>query len=161
MSRNQQIMNLVQIFKSGQAYMQLCPKDKELSHSFPELKIINHIKTASKYLPPLIIAIIVWQYYMHAQIAVTTITVLFALTLPLQGILWLGKRAQSPLPLNLVDCYNQIKAQLIEKKILAKDKNSSNKLTFEEFMKLINLAKIHLGSYFGQCDDSSSPTIKE
>lgn len=160
MSRNPLNMNLVNIFKSGQLYMRICPQDKELAYSFPEIKIINYIKTATKYLPPLVIALIVWQYYMHAQIAVTAITILFMLSLPIQGIFWLGKRSQSPLPLNLVDSYNHIKSRLIEKKILVNDKNTTNKLTFEELMKLLNLAKIHLGNYFGQ-DENTTPFDKE
>lgn len=153
-------MNLVKIFKSGQTYMSICPQDRELAYSFPELKIINYIKTATKFLPPLIVGLIVWQYYMNAQIAVTSITILFALSLPIQGIFWLGKRSQSPLPLNLVDCYNHIRTQLISKNVLANSKKNDNKLTFEDFMKLLNLAKIHLGSYFGQNNDSP-PSHKE
>lgn len=153
-------MNLVKIFKSGQTYMSICPQDRELAYSFPELKIINYIKTATKFLPPLIVGLIVWQYYMNAQIAVTSITILFALSLPIQGIFWLGKRSQSPLPLNLVDCYNHIRTQLIRKNVLANSKKNDNKLTFEDFMKLLNLAKIHLGSYFGQNNDSP-PSYKE
>lgn len=140
--------------------MSICPQDRELAYSFPELKIINYIKTATKFLPPLIVGLIVWQYYMNAQIAVTSITILFALSLPIQGIFWLGKRSQSPLPLNLVDCYNHIRTQLISKNVLAKSKKNDNKLTFEDFMNLLNLAKIHLGSYFGQNNDSP-PSYKE
>lgn len=154
MSRNHKFMNLVKAFKTGQRYMELCPKDKALSYSFPELKIINHIKTAKKYLPPIIIALAVWQYYMPAQLAVTIIAILFALSLPVQGIYWLGKRSQSPLPLNLVDCYNHIQSKLIEKKILVENKETNEKLTFESFMKLITLSKKHFGNYFAQ-DDSS------
>lgn len=140
--------------------MSICPQDRELAYSFPELKIINYIKTATKFLPPLIVGLIVWQYYMNAQIAVTSITILFALSLPIQGIFWLGKRSQSPLPLNLVDCYNHIRTQLISKNVLANSKKNDNKLTFEDFMNLLNLAKIHLGSYFGQNNDSP-PSYKE
>lgn len=156
MSRNPNKMNLVNTFKAGQRYMQLCPTDQQLMHSFPELKIINHIKTITKYLPPIIVGLIVWQYYMPAQLAVTILTILFALSLPLQGIVWLGRRSQSPLPLNLVDCYNRIKLQLIEKKVLDINANPNEKLTFESFMQLINLSKIHLGNYFGQDDDTSN-----
>jgi len=156
MSRNPNKMNLVNTFKAGQRYMKLCPTDQQLMHSFPELKIINHIKTITKYLPPCIVGLIVWQYYMPAQLAVTILTILFALSLPLQGIFWLGRRSQSPLPLNLVDCYNRIKLQLIEKKVLNVNANPNEKLTFESLMQLINLSKIHLGNYFGQDDDASS-----
>ena len=156
MSRNPNQMNLVKKFKAGQTYMDLCPKDKALSYSFPELKIINHIKTTKKILPPIIIGLIVWQYYLPAQLAVTIVTILFALSLPIQGILWLGYRAQSPLPLNLVDDYNRIKLQLIEKKVISPNHNPNEKLTFEALIKLMNLSKIHLGNYFGQDDDTSN-----
>lgn len=155
MSRNPKDMSIIKTFKSGQLYMQLCPNDKELAYSFPELKIINYIKTAAKYLPPIIIALLVWQYYMPVQLAVTVITILFALSLPLQGIFWLGKRAKSPLPLNLIDCYNHIKSQLIAKKIIIEDKKNNDKLTFESFMRLITLAKLHLGNYFGEDNNST------
>jgi uncharacterized protein len=148
-------MNLITTFKAGHRYMKLCPMDKQLTHSFPELKIINHIKTANKYLPPIIIGLLLWQYFMPAQIAVTIITILFTLSMPLQGIFWLGKRALSPLPLNLIDCYNQLKLKLIAKKVIAENSTDDNKLTFEAFMNIINLAKLHLGDYFGQNDDSS------
>jgi uncharacterized protein len=149
-------MNLVKIFKAGQNYMAICPKDKALSYSYPEIKIINHIKSAKKVLPPIIIALILWQYYLPAQLVVTIITILFALSLPIQGILWLGYRSQSPLPLNLVDSYNRIKLKLIEKKVLSPNKNPNEKLTFESLIKLINLSKIHLGNYFGEDDDTSN-----
>ncbi|WP_370516471.1 terminus macrodomain insulation protein YfbV [Gilliamella sp. Pra-s60] len=152
MSRNPQKMNLINTIKAGIRYMKLCPTDKQLMHSFPELKIINHIKTANKYLPPIIIGLLVWQYCLPAQIAVTAITILFALSLPLQGIFWLGRRALSPLPLNLIECYNQLKLKLIAKKIIAENSSEDNKLTFEAFMKIINLAKLHLGDYFGSDD---------
>ena len=154
MSRNPKQMNLVKIFKQGQTYMDICPKDKGLSYSFPELKIINYIKMAKKILPPIIIGLILWQYYLPAQLVVTIITILFTLSLPIQGILWSGYRSQSPLPLNLVDNYNRIKLQLIEKKVLSPNKNPNEKLTFASLMKLINLSKIHLGNYFGQDNDN-------
>ena len=109
---------------------------------------------AKKILPPIIIGLILWQYYLPAQLVVTIITILFTLSLPIQGILWLGYRSQSPLPLNLVDNYNRIKLQLIEKKILSPNKNPNEKLTFESLMKLINISKIHLGNYFEQDNDN-------
>lgn len=148
-------MNLVKMFKSGQFYLQICPNDKSLAHTFPEIKIINAIKLAKKYLPPLVVGLFVWQYYLHAELAITLITALFALSLPLQGILWLGKRANSPLPLNLISWYNHIKNQLIAKNILPEKNSQTRHLNFIEFVTLLNLAKLHLGSYSGYQDDES------
>ncbi|MDF7667854.1 terminus macrodomain insulation protein YfbV [Orbaceae bacterium ESL0727] len=146
-------MNIVKIFKSGQQYMHLCPPDKTLAASFPEIKIIAYIKLASKYLPPIVVSLFVWQYYMHASMAITLITALFTLSLPIQGLFWLGKRALSPLPLNLVAMYNKLTQQLTQKNILSKQSVSPDKLNFIEFIKLLNLAKLHLGSYFGANED--------
>ncbi|VEI44903.1 membrane protein [Actinobacillus equuli] len=41
------------------------------------------------------------------------ITSLFALSLPYQGLYWLGKRAASPLPLSLLGWYQELKQKLI------------------------------------------------
>ena len=127
MSRNPNQMNLVKIFKAGQRYIDICPKDRALYYSFPELKVINYIKMTKKILPPIIIGLILWQYSLPAQLAVT---------------------------LNLVDSYNRIKSQLIEKKVLSPNRNPNEKLTFESLMKLLNLSKIHLDNYFGQDDNN-------
>lgn len=147
------VMRLINIFKSGQLYLQIFPNDKLLALSFPEIKIIHYMKVAKKYLPPAIIALFVWHYYMHAQLAITVITALFALSLPIQGIFLLGKRALAPLPLNLLGWYNQIKQQLIKKEILSPKSDVTDKVNFIEFIKLLNLAKLHLGSYFGENQD--------
>ncbi|MDF7671435.1 terminus macrodomain insulation protein YfbV [Orbaceae bacterium ESL0721] len=155
-------MNVVKIFKTGQQYMRLCPQDKRLATSFPEIKIINYIKLANRYLPPAVIALFLWQYFMHAPIAIIVVTALFALSLPLQGILWLGRRALSPLPLTLLSMYNQLQQQLITKNIIPKTKPTAKDLNFIEFIKLLNLAKTHLGSYFGDNDndnDSNGRTV--
>lgn len=137
-------MNLVTTFKVGQQYMRLCPQDKKLATSFPEIKIITYIKFANRYLPPAVIALFVWQYFMHASIAITIITALFALSLPVQGIFWLGRRALSPLPLTLVKRFNEMKSQLITQNVLPK--KESKQLNFMSFMRLLNLAKQHLKS---------------
>lgn len=137
-------MNLIKLIQNGQNYMRICPKDKRLSMTFPEIKLIKLTQYAIRFMPPLSIAIFIWQYYMHAELATCVITSLFALSLPVQGVLWLGKRAKSALPLNLLDWFNQLRFHLINNNIIA---NKPVKPTFIELMQLLNLAQTHIGDY--------------
>lgn len=144
MSRNPLVMNLLKLFNFGQKYMSVCPIEKSLVHSFPEITIIKYIKYGMKYLPPLIVLLFVWQYYMNIEIAITLLTIIFALSLPIQGIIWLGKRALSPLPLNLLEYYNTIQERLINKQIIGAKSIKTTTINFMDFMQLMNLAKSHL-----------------
>jgi uncharacterized protein len=144
MSRRPQQMNLIKLIHAGQNYMQICPKDKRLSTAFPEINIIRLTQYAIRFMPPLAIAIFVWQYYMHAKLVLCIITALFALSLPVQGLLWLGKRAKSALPLNLLDWFNQLRARLITDNIII---NKPIESTFSELMRLLDLTQKHIGDY--------------
>lgn len=144
MSRNPQRMNPIKLFKTGQQYMFICPKDKSLALSFPEIKIISYIKLATKYIPPAVVALFVWQYYMNAGIIITLITSFFAISLPIQGIFWLGKRANTPLPLNLLSWYNQTKQKLVERQLILSKSEKNEPLNFMAFMVLLKLARTHL-----------------
>ncbi|WP_392551493.1 terminus macrodomain insulation protein YfbV [Orbus wheelerorum] len=137
-------MNVIKLFKTGHKYMKTCPTDKSLALSFPEIKIIFYIKAANKYLPPLIIAFFVWQFYMHSSIISTIITAIFAISLPIQGILWLGKRASSPLPLNLLPWYIETQQKLIQLGILAKKSVEKETIDLMHFMQLYKLSAMYL-----------------
>jgi len=137
-------MNVIKLFKTGYKYMKACPTEKDLGLSFPEIKIIFYIKAANKYLPPLIIALFVWQFYMHSNIASTIITAIFAISLPIQGILWLGKRASSPLPLNLLPWYLQTQQKLIQLGMLAKKPVEKETIDLMHFMQLYKLSALYL-----------------
>jgi uncharacterized protein len=144
MSRRPQQMNLIKLIRDGQNYMQICPKDKRLSTAFPEINIIILTQYAIRFMPPLSIAIFIWQYYMRAELVLCIITSLFALSLPVQGMLWLGKRANSALPLNLLDWFNQLRSRLIANDITT---DKPLKPTFIELMRLLDLTKTHIGDY--------------
>ena len=147
-------MNLIKLFKLGQEYANTCSKNKELIFNFPEMKIVRYIKFAIKYIPPTIIFLCVWQYYLQANFALTIVTIIFVLSLPVQGFLWLGKRAKSPIPLTLLAWYNQTSQTLIEKKILTAKKIPDATINFIAFMKLYNLSKMHLD----KIDNINDPT---
>lgn len=148
MSRNAQVMNLIKILKTGQKYMTICPQDKEFATSFPEIRVIAYIKLASKYLPPVLTFLCLCQYYLNTSIALIIITAIFAISLPLQGLFWLGKRANSPLPLNLLPYYDNIKQKLVKKQVLINNSNNVEPLNFMTFMQLMKLARLHFGKNF-------------
>ena len=133
------------LIKTGQEYMRLCPNDPRLKMTFPEIKIIHLTRIGIRFMPPLATLIFIWQYYMHTPLTLSLITIVFALSLPVQSLMWLGKRAQTPLPLTLLHWFNALKKKLILNHIIS-DKAPIYP-TFIELMKLINLAKEHFGCY--------------
>lgn len=139
-------MNLIKLFKTGRAYMKICSTDKQLVYSFPEIKIILYLKFAIKYLPPLIVALFLWQYYLKIGMVSAVITALFAISIVIQGIIWLGKRALSPLPLNLLPWYLETQQKLIEAGILPAKPIEKDKMTLMAFMQLYDLANHYLNN---------------
>lgn len=136
-------MNLIRLLKDGQEYMRICPRDEHLKVTFPEIKIIQLTKLGIRFMPPLAIFLFIWQYYMHAPLIASIITILFALSLPVQGILWLGKRARMPLPLTLLTWFNELKQKLILHHILGE--KAAIRPTYMELMKLLKLCQTHFG----------------
>lgn len=145
-------MNLIRLLKDGQEYMRICPKDAHLKTTFPEIKIIHLTRLGIRFMPPLAIIVFIWQYYMHAPLIASVITILFALSLPIQGILWLGKRSQMPLPLTLLTWFNELKQKLISHRILGE--RASIRPTYMELMKLLKLCQKHFGHYDYEKRDS-------
>lgn len=92
-------MNLIKLLKNGQEYMRIFPKEAHLKITFPEIKIMTLTHYSIRFMPPSAILIFLWQYFMHAPFVLSLITILFALSIPIQGLFFLGKRAQMRLPL--------------------------------------------------------------
>lgn len=138
-------MNLIRLLKDGQEYMQICPKDVHFKEAFPEINVIQLTRLGIRFTPPFAILLFVWQYYMDAPLIASIVTILFALSLPIQGILWLGKRAHLPLPLTLLAWFNELKQKLIENRIIGE--KASLRPTYMELVKLLRLCQNQLGYY--------------
>lgn len=148
-------MNLIKMFKLGQKYMEICPIDKKLTFTFPEIKMVRYVKLGVTYVPFLIVVIFAWQYYAHPSLAISCLTALFAFSLPIQGILWLGQRANTPLTLNLLAWYNYLQQKLFEAGIISEIETKNKQINFMAFARLLNLSKLHFGHYFdGQNDNN-------
>ena len=95
-------MSLLKLLKNGQHYLKSWPLEIKLGAIFPENRVIKTTIFAQRFMPFLAVFSIVWQQFYartdYMALAVAVLTALFALCLPLQGLYWLGKRAQCKLP---------------------------------------------------------------
>ena len=98
------------MFKDGQQYMQTWPCEKQLTTLFPEVRVIAATRLCMKLMPPLAVlsvAAIVNQQgaeFLPQALAMGA----FFMSLPMQGLLWLGHRANQLLPPALSSWYFEI-----------------------------------------------------
>ncbi len=86
------------MFQRGQHYMKTWPNDKRLAPVFPENRVSTATRFAIRFMPPLAVFTLTWQIAMGGQLGPAVATALFACSLPMQGLWWLGKRSVTPLP---------------------------------------------------------------
>jgi hypothetical protein len=107
----------VKVFKTlgdGRRYMKTWPMVKQLSFYFPEYRVVKATQLAIRLMPLLAITAAASQLYLYGwDFLPQSITVaLFFVSLPIQGLLWLGWRATHPLPLTLLDWCNNLSTKL-------------------------------------------------
>lgn len=107
---------LLHNLKDGQRYMDLWPMRKELNLLFPEHRIIKATRFAIKVMPAVAAICILTQmsFYYHTALPQAVMTALFALSLPVQGMWWLGHRANSLLPASLANWCREIHHSMVE-----------------------------------------------
>ncbi len=99
------------LLRDGQEYMNLWPVRKELYGRFPECRVITATRFAIKVMPAMAVVATVMLYqllgavYLPQAIAVGA----FFISLPLQGLFWLGHRASQPLPPTTRSWYQEIR----------------------------------------------------
>lgn len=109
-------MNLLTLLTDGRRYMKTWPMVRQLGLYFPEYRVVKATQLAMIAMPVLgIIAAASQLYVLGWHFLPQAITVLlFFISLPIQGLLWLGWRARHPLPLSLFDWGNQLSSTLTE-----------------------------------------------
>lgn len=141
-------MGLFTRLKQGQKYSDTWPLQPKLSPIFPENRIIKAVKFAQKTTPAIAVMSLVWQQLMTpsqiSALSIAIITALFALSLPIQGIYWLGWRSCQTLPKITATHYQTIFAKVNQKQTLTK----VEKPTYMDLAILLKLAKQHLGNAF-------------
>ena len=107
--------SFLSLMQDGQRYMKLWPKQKALNSFLPEGKIIAATNLAIKSMPPLAIFSCALLLQVNGSVYLPqAITVaLFFLSMPIQGIMWLGHRSNQVLPPGLLHWYKTAHAKLI------------------------------------------------
>ncbi|OOF46819.1 hypothetical protein BKK51_01760 [Rodentibacter trehalosifermentans] len=145
-------MSFFSILKQGQVYLNTWPKEAKLGIIFPENRVIKTTNFAQKTMPLIAVFAVVWQqlYAKQEIIALSTaiLTALFALTLPLQGLYWLGKRAQSPLSGQSAVWFYDICERL--KKIHEPLPIVQDKPTYQHLAEVLKKAELRLARSFWQ-----------
>ncbi|MCU7554381.1 DUF412 domain-containing protein [Alteromonas sp. ASW11-19] len=102
------------LFRDGQEYMHTWPVKKELYAHFPECRVVTATQLAVKAMPPLaVLACVTLFNTLGAEFMPQIITVgLFFLSLPLQGLMWLGHRSNQLLPPQLKHWYQEIHGKM-------------------------------------------------
>lgn len=129
--------------QAGQRYLNTFPNQKKLNLFMPDYRLIRLVKFAGKAMPAFACFAVCWQFFFpdpeHSTLASSFITALFALSIPFQGLYWLGKRAKSPLPLPLLEWYENLRQKLnSETKKQIADQTMPN---YQDFANLLKLAE--------------------
>jgi len=98
------------LFKDGQQYMQTWPTQEQLTTLFPENRVISATRLSIKVMPPLAVLVVATLVNVQGvqQLPQALAVGAFFLTLPMQGLLWLGHRANQILPPALSSWYFEI-----------------------------------------------------
>ncbi len=102
--------------KDGQSYIKVWPDNTELSPIFMERRVIKATQMAIKVMPFIAVANIIVQVnllgmdYLPQAITFS----LFFLSIPVQGLLWLGKRSNTVLPPRLAIWYRELSVKMQE-----------------------------------------------
>ncbi len=109
-------VGIIHSLRDGQKYMDTWPMRKELNLLFPEPRIIKATRFGIKVMPAIAAISVLTQMSFHNLQAMpqTIVIALFAISLPLQGIWWLGSRANTQLPPSLAGWYRELHQKIVE-----------------------------------------------
>lgn len=102
------------LFRRGQHYAKTWPAEKTLAAVFIDNRIIRATRYAIRIMPPLAIFTLCWQIALGGQLGPAVATALFAISLPMQGLWWLGKRSVTPLPPLVLQWFYEVRGKLEE-----------------------------------------------
>lgn len=144
---------MLMLFNAGQRYLNTLPNQKKLANFMPDYHIIRLVKFSSKAMPAFACFAIVWQYFFtdptQSILANSVLTAIFAISIPFQGLYWLGKRARSPLSLSLFQWYETLRQKLITAQVKIEDEQAVP--SFQDFANLLKLAEETWGNeYFDE-----------
>lgn len=107
-------VNFFSLFRRGQHYAKTWPMEKRLAPMFIENRTIRATRYAIRFMPPIAVFTLCWQIALGGQLGPAVATALFALSLPMQGLWWLGKRSVTPLPPSVLHWFYEVRGKLEE-----------------------------------------------
>lgn len=95
--------------------MAIWPMRKELAPMFPEQRYIKATQFAIRVMPAVAVLSVLSQMAFNNYDALpqAMVVALFAISMPLQGLLWLGRRSRTDLPPSLASWYREIHEKVI------------------------------------------------
>ncbi|EIG25852.1 terminus macrodomain insulation protein YfbV [Haemophilus paraphrohaemolyticus] len=146
---------MLETFQSGQRYLNTYPQQKKLNVFMIDYRLIQLIKFSGKWMPAFACFTILWQYFFtdpsQSILANSVITALFAVSIPYQGLYFLGKRSKSPLPLHLMDWYEELRQKLVNEKVKLTACPVQSVPSYQDFANLLQLAEKTWGNkYFDE-----------
>lgn len=108
------MVDLKILINEGREYQSIWPKQKALSFIFPESKIIKLSMILQKTAPMIACLSFVAQFlFFGNEIIPRALAMsLLVLSIPYQSLMWLGYRAQQPLPIGLISWCTDIRKQM-------------------------------------------------
>lgn len=102
------------VVRQGDFYLKNWPKQKTLNCLFVDSKVVTYTRLSIKVIPAFVILIMMLNITFPEMLnwPATATLVLFLMGLPVQGLYWLGKRANSFLPNQLLPWYIAIEKKL-------------------------------------------------
>lgn len=107
-------VNFFSLFRRGQHYAKTWPMEKRLAPVFVENRVIRMTRYAIRFMPPVAVFTLCWQIALGGQLGPAVATALFALSLPMQVLWWLGKRSVTPLPPSILNWFYEVRGKLQE-----------------------------------------------
>lgn len=106
---------LVRLVTLGRSYQKLWPQKNELSVMFPEPRIIALCLLLQKTVPAIAALSFVLQviYFGNDIIPRAVAMSLLLISMPYQGLIWLGYRSQQQLSSSLINWCSEIRVQMV------------------------------------------------
>jgi uncharacterized membrane protein YfbV (UPF0208 family) len=129
--------SIFDIIRSGQKFMNLWPKRPELVNYFAEYRSVVVSRYVCHTMPALAIFVMVIQLYLAGfeQLSQALVYGIFILSLPVQALLLLGKKAQQELPPALASWYREGVSKLKEQGSTKRITEQINKQNIQLSMK--------------------------
>ncbi|MFC3120507.1 terminus macrodomain insulation protein YfbV [Agaribacter flavus] len=134
--------------KDGHEYMSIWPMKPALYSLFPECRIIAATKFGIQVMPPIAVLMVALQlnYLGVTHLPQALAIGIFFFSLPVQGLFWLGHRANQPLPPHILLLYKEVYNKMQEQGCALE--NTPSKPSFKTLAKLLNSAFKQLDKAF-------------